>query len=367
MLAGTRIYFKSFYANLEKMKIWQRHLLEKLVKTFFFFLFCLICIYVVIDLSAHGVRFLSKSSFSEIALFYLNTFATLLDLFFTLTFLLASMRVLFSLNHHRELVALQMAGLSKKRLLLPFFIFAGALSFISYLNEQFFYSSAQEVASNFKTAHKSKQKIKPAQEKLFTLPLEDESELIYRKFNKDKKELVDVFWVRGPADIWHMKTLHIDSLRGDYVNHLTRGTSNLMEKQESFERKIFSEIPWNDEAILNRFISYESRSISTLAMQALSSPADGRIICSHLYYKLIAPLMPFLALFAIGPLALNYTRKRQTFLITTTFIFAFIALKIIMDGMLILGENQVLPAFVAIFSPFICILIYTIPRFIRLK
>ena len=140
------------------MKIWQKHIFGKLIKTFFFFLICLITVYVIIDLSAHGVRFLSKSSFAEITLFYLNTFASLLDLFLTLTFLLAAMRVLIDLTSHREIVALQMAGISKKGLIAPFFFFAGFLSLVCYLNTQWFAPDAQELTNLFKTSHKSKKK-----------------------------------------------------------------------------------------------------------------------------------------------------------------------------------------------------------------
>jgi lipopolysaccharide export LptBFGC system permease protein LptF len=349
------------------MKIWQKHIVKKLLKTFAFFLFCLFFIYVVIDLSAHGVRFFSKSSFVEIIYFYLNTFASLLDLFLTLTFLLASMRVLFDLNSHRELVALHMAGISKKRILVPFFAIAACLSLVSYINSQCFATNAGEITANFKIAHKSKEKQTTPREKLFTISLEDESEIIYHRFNKEKKELQDVFWVCAPDDIWHMKTLHIDTMDAEYVNHLTRNQAKQFEKTKSFARRHFEEIPWDHNTILNRFINYECRSISTLFLQALSAPADSRVILSHLYYKLLAPLIPFFALVAIAPFALNYTRNRQTFLLTVLFIFSFIALKIIMDGMLILGENQVLPASVAIFTPIALLLTFSLPPFLRLR
>jgi lipopolysaccharide export LptBFGC system permease protein LptF len=348
------------------MKIWQKHILGKLIKTFFFFLFCLLAIYVVVDLSAHGVRFLSKSSFADITLFYLQSFASLLDLFLTLTFLLATMRVLIDLTSHREIVALQMAGISKKGLLAPFFYFAGCLSLVCYLNTQWFAPDAQELANRFKTAHKSK-KNKTEQIRVFTVSLEDESELIYRSFDKGKKELFDVFWVRAPNDIWHMKSFKIDALEGQYVNHLIRNEKKQLEKAESFPNRVFSELPWDDEVVLHRFVPYESRSISTLFLQALSFPSESRIIFSHLYYKLLVPLMPFLVLFAVGPMTMRYSRSRPIFLITAYSIFCFIALKVTLDGMLILGENQVIPSYVAIWGPILLSLSFTLPSFARMR
>src|SRR5690606_13695515 len=155
------------------MKIWQKYIFLKLLKTFCFFLLCLFFIYVIIDLSAHGVRFFSKTSFSEIALYYLNSFSTLLDLFLTLTFLLSSLKVLFDLTMHREIVALQMAGLSKKRLLFPFFLFASLIALTSYMNLQWIAPFAGEYSSDFKTAYKSKKKSEKI--KIYTVSFEDES------------------------------------------------------------------------------------------------------------------------------------------------------------------------------------------------
>lgn len=348
------------------MKIWQKHILGKLVKTFFFFLICLLTVYIIIDLSAHGVRFLSKSSFGEITLFYLNTFASLLDLFLTLTFLLATMRVLINLTSHREIVALQMGGLSKKELLAPFFLFASFLSLICYLNTQWFAPDAQELTNLFKTAHKSK-KPKTEQIRVFTVSLEDESELIYRSFDPREKELFDVFWVRTPTDIWHMKSLNIESLEGRYVNHLTRNSVRRLEKSESFASRHFSELPWDDEVVLHRFVPYESRSISTLFLQACSFPAEKRIVFSHLYYKLLVPLMPFLVLFAVAPFTMHYSRNQPIFLIAAYSIFGLIALKVTLDGMLILGENQVLPSYVAIWGPILLVLSFSLPNFARMR
>lgn len=342
------------------MKIWQRYLFFKLTKTFLFILLCLLSIYVVVDLSAHGVRFLSKSPFSEVALYYIHSFASLLDLFFTLTFLLAVMRVLMKLNSDRELVALQMAGLSKKKLLAPFFLFAALLSSLCYLNTEWLAPNAQELASHFKSSHKPKKVRTPP---LFTLSLQDNSQLIYQR--AQGKELSDVYWVRNTEDIWHMKTFNIETREGRFANHLIRNHNNQLEKGESFEQKIFSEIP--PHLVLHGFVPYESRPLSTLISQALSYSADARILFSHLYYKLLVPLMPFLVLFSIGPIAMRYLRTQPVFLIAAASIFGLISLKVILDGMLILGENQVLPSYVAIFSPILLVLSLSIPNFVRMR
>ncbi len=346
------------------MQLWQKHLSSKLLKTFFFFLLCLFAIYVIIDLSAHGIRFFSKAGYREITLYYLNTFSSQLDLFFSLTFLLATLRVLFDLSSHREILALQMAGLSKKRLLIPFFAFAGFLSIVGFVNFQWFAPHAEEYTNDFKAAYKKK---KNKEQKIYSIAFEDESELIYKSFDKDKNELSDVFWIGKADDVWHMKTLHIDSLEGTFVNHLARNHQKQFEKLESFTSKIFSEIPWNSDLVLNRFVPYESRSLSTLFLQALGRSADARIVFSHLYYKLLAPLIPFIVLITTSPLAIRYSRRTPVFLITSVSIFGLLGLKTILDGMLILGENQVLPSYIAIFAPIAIVLCFTMPQFARMR
>ncbi len=338
------------------MKIWQKHLLSQLIKTFLFFLFCIFAIYVIVDLSMHGIRFLSQSDFAEVALYYLHMFATLLETFLSLAFLLAVMRVLFDLNIHREIVALQMAGLSKKKLLTPFFFSAGFLSILFYINSQWIAPDAQDITDEFKDLHKRKRKKNTEQTRVYSVSLEDESELVYLSFEKGKKELFDVFWIRTPNDIWHMKTLKVDSLKGSYVDHLTRNSAKQFEKTESYLTRDFPELPWDKDVVLHRFVPFENRPISTLLFQAYTDPADRGSVFSHLYYKLLMPLTPLLILLTMGPISMRYSRNLPFFLIAVCSLFGFVAFKVILDGMLILGENRVLPAALAIFTPFLLVL-----------
>ncbi len=215
------------------MSLWFRLLFFRISKTFFFLLFCIFSIFVAVDLSVNSVRFFSsgKTLVEEIALYYLQNFAKHLELFFPLSFLMASMKVLLDLNSHRELVALQMAGLSKKKLLAPFFLFAAFLSIACYANSEWIAPDAQDAACKFKTAHMKKQKKK--REHVFNLTLEDGTELVYQKFDPLEKEFFDVFWLRAPDDVWHMKHLKIETAPplGRFVDHLSRTEEKRFEKK----------------------------------------------------------------------------------------------------------------------------------------
>ncbi|PIS02699.1 MAG: hypothetical protein COT85_01320 [Chlamydiae bacterium CG10_big_fil_rev_8_21_14_0_10_42_34] len=348
------------------MKLWERYIFTRLGKTFIFLLACLFGIYVIVDLSAHGVRFLSKSDFADIALYYFHTFATLLELFLTLAFLLATMRIVFDLVASREIIALLMAGISKKRILAPFFIFATILTFTCYVNSQWFAPEAQDITDAFKTTHKTKKKKKETVH-IYSVLLDDDTELVYQSFEKEKKELFDVFWVKSSTDIWHMKYLKIDPVHGRFVNHLVRNKANQFEKVESFVAKDFPDLLWNDDIVAHRFVPFENRSLTTLLSQSLAASAERASIFTHLYYKLVSPLMPFLVLFALAPISMRFSRNQPLFIIATASIFGLIALKVIFDGMLILGENQVLPAFAAIFGPLLLALGCSVPSFVRMR
>jgi lipopolysaccharide export LptBFGC system permease protein LptF len=348
------------------MKLWQKHLFSQLIKTYFFLLFCIFAIYVIVDLSINGIDFLSTSTLSSLSLYYLHTFSGLLELFLSLTFLLATMRVLFDLNSHREIVALQMAGLSKKRLLSPFFIFASFLSSLCYLNSQFLAPEAQDNTFAFKKEHKEKKKKKAEKTHVSSLSLSDNSEVVYLDFNEETKELFDLFWIKTPSDIWHMKTLRIDTLEGRFVNHLTRNDAKQFEKAESYESHFFPDLPWDNEVIVHKFIPFENRPLSTLLIQFLSDSAEKASVASHLYYKLLLPLMPFLVLFAVSPISMRYSRNLPLFLIASCAIFGFIGIKVVLDGMLILAENQVLPPSLALLAPCALLLALSLPNFAQM-
>lgn len=349
-----------------KLQIWQKHILKKLTTTFLFVLITLFAVYILVDLSAHGVRFLSKSNLNDVFIYYCYSISTLLDLFVTLGFLLSMLRVLHDLNSNREILALQMTGLSKRKILIPFFVFAGSLSLVCYANIQWLCPLSQDNVSTFKHAHKTKIH-KSSENRLFTVSLDDESELIYQHFDRSKKELFGVFWVRSPSDIWHMKTLNISSLKGTFVNHLVR-INRKLENEMSAPVMEFTDLPWNDGAILNKVVSFQCRPISTLFEQAFfTDSAEKRIIFSHLYYKLIVPLIPFLVLFSVSPSILSYSRNSPYFLVVAYSIFGFVSLKVILDGMLILGENQVIPSYVAILGPIILVLACSLPKFARMQ
>lgn len=333
------------------MTIWMRYLGKQLGQIFAFLFFCLFIVYFLVDFSINGVRFLSigTTDILELFLYYMRHLSMHLDLFFSLSLLLSCLKVLNDLNQHHELVALQMAGISRKKLLFPFYILAATLSCLSYANAQWFAPHAQDAIEDFQRAHAKKKK-KIAQEHVHSISLNDRSELVYQSIHG--QTLFDAFWIRSVDDIWHIKRLELtDPPLGHFVDHLVRGKDKQFQKTDSFDQYVFPQLSWPEEVSLYRFIPFENRPLTLLAHQALSQSADQSKIFAHLNYKLALPLLPFLVLFAIAPVTMRFSRQKPLFLIAACCLFGFISLMTLLEGLLILGENQVFPPYLATWGP----------------
>jgi lipopolysaccharide export LptBFGC system permease protein LptF len=350
------------------MKIWERYLLLRLASTAGFILGSLFAVYVIIDLSIHSVRFFAdgRANFGSVLLYYIHSFSMHLDLFFALAFLLSALKVLFDLTHHSELIALQMAGLSKRRLTRPLFMLAATLTVLSFANSQFLATDAQESIESFRFEH-AKRKKEVVREHVHAVTLDDGSELIYQRFDPWQKRLIDAFWIKSPDEIWHLKIIELEStpLVGKLVDRLTRNNLGQMAVLESFDARALPELPLEPSAALVKFIPFENRPLATLILESFSKCADIEMIRAHLHYKLSMPLLPILIALAMPPVLLRFSRQTPTFLIASCSLFILIALLTVLDGMLILAENRVLSPAIAIWSPWIISLSGALRHFLK--
>jgi len=319
------------------------------------------------DNAALVIWFSVNSNWLEIGKYYVSNFANHFNFFSPLTFLLATLRVLFDFNKHSELIALQVGGLSSKKLLMPFFALAIFLSLVSYANYEWVVPDSKESATTFKGQYaKLKKKLRPTS--LYSVSLPDESELVYQKFHKQKEELFDVYWIKSPKDLWYIKYLYLsskDSHLGKNVDHFQRGADGKMEKTESLSSRSFPEMVFGDDFTMQKFVPFESRPLSSLIAQSKKNTSERKSIACHLHYKLATPLFPFLILLILGPIAIQFNRTKPLFLIAALGIFGFVGIVTILDGMLILGENQVLPGYLAIWTPIALLFSLASFRFVK--
>jgi lipopolysaccharide export system permease protein len=332
-------------------KIWERMLLFRAIKFILFFLLCIYFVYVTIDLSAHSGRlFASPSSVYTVFLYYLHHFLAKADLFLPLSMLLATISLLCTMNLHHEIVSLRMAGVSHNKLTRPLFLLALFLSSLSYLNYEYLSPTSLQFIENFKEnfLHHSKKSLS-----VKTAPLIDGSKIVYQIYDAQKQELFDLFWIRSHGDIWYIKTLCLNCLEGRYVDHLVRNEkSGLFEKKESFINRSFPEISFASKQTQTLFLPKENLSISSLYNQkTYLSKSDRASTQSHLYYKLALPLLSPLIVLALSPFCTRFSRNLQIFFLTALSLFGFFTFITLMDGCVILGENQVVSPLFALWLP----------------
>jgi lipopolysaccharide export system permease protein len=327
------------------MKIWERHLLGRLFKTLALILAALFCVYVLIDLSIHSVRFLAgKAGVLKLFLYYLHSFSRHLDLFFSLAFLLTILRVLIDLAQNSELIALHMAGLSKLRLSRPLFMTALCLTLLSYANAQWLAPDSLESIDMFRVEH-AKRKKTALREHVNAITLDDGSEIVYQSFDPQEKTVFDVYWIRNKKNLWHIKTLELGQphLIGHHVDCFQRSSNGQIELVKSHELLPITDLPISESTAMQKFISFENRPLATLFIQSFRKSADKSAIRAHLHYKLSIALLPLLIALTLPPSLLGFSRTMPIFLIASASLFVLIAFLTLLDGMLILAENKVLP------------------------
>ena len=190
----------------------------------------------------------------------------------------------------------------------------------------------------------------PQRTHLHTLILTDGSELIFQNFDANKKELFDVFWLETESKIWHMKFFTVDTQLAKFVDCFERFDDQWMRSFRLSEMKL-PQITLDQKSAFEPFIPYERRPLSQLIAQAKAKSAEQPKLLSHLLYKLSLSSLLFLFLAAISPACFSFSRSRGAFKILSLSLFGFLATMMFLDGLLVLGENQVLPATLAFGLP----------------
>ncbi|HEY2810459.1 MAG TPA: LptF/LptG family permease [Rhabdochlamydiaceae bacterium] len=340
-------------------KLWERYLFCEILKVFFLFLGCFFFLYALIDYSLHMQDFLAdkKIHVTHFLVYYFYQFIKRSDLLIPLSLLIATLKVLFSLNTRGELVALQSSGLSAKRILRPFFALALICTLFSFASMQFLLPSSLTFLDDFRKAH-FKHRAEDRKEPIHVIFLKDRSKILYQSEDKDKQLFFDVFWIRNPDDIWRMKYLSTDPREptGYYVDHIVRSPQGNFEKIASFDKHAFSAFSWQSETKEKNFTPTENRSpgelLYLLTHKRATTALEYPQILTHFLYKCAMPSLSFLVLIAAAPFCFRYSRTLPIFFMYSLSLFAFIAFAALVDSTLILGETQVISAYSAILLPF---------------
>ena len=341
-------------------KIWQRYFLKEIFKVFFLFLFSFYFLFFILDASSHVQDFIreSKLQLKTAALYYCFQFIKYSDLIIPLAVLISTIKVLCSFNVHRELVALQASGVKTKTLLRPFFFVGILATLFMYTNFEYINPKAlsfinQFYQSHFKHSYHGKRK-----EPIHVLHLKDNSKLIYQTTTPSKDYFFDLLWVRSFDDIMRIKYLKTDpnDPQAFFIDQIKRNDQGNMEKVNSYDHKVLTELKWDTKMTLVGKIPIDNRKVSELFQYVTKvkwtnsyQPAE---ITTHFLFKLLMPLLSVLVILAVAPSCLSYSRNTPTFFIYTIAIFGFIAFFTLIDACTILGENNIVSPYIAIITPF---------------
>jgi len=340
-------------------KIWHRYMLLEFIKTCSFFLFSFFFLYVVLDFSTHMQDFVQQSSvpITKILLYYLFQFVKRADILLPLALLVGTIKVLCRLNTQKELVAFQSAGIKAKTLLRPLFFVGVFCTLANLAIMEFVTPYSLNSIDKFYDAHLRRSYRGKRTDPLHVMQLEDHSKLVYQYYDAAKEAFFDVIWIKNSGDLWRMKYLKADpdNPRGSWIDHLKRNADGVFEKTQSFSSLVLSDLQWKED-LPRRGIPFENRSISELYTLFKSDPLlstyEKSEVLSHILFKCSIPLLSLLVIIAVAPFCFVHTRNLHQLPIYGISLFGLVAFVALLDAMVILGENETIPPYIAILAPF---------------
>ncbi len=347
------------------MKIWNRALLQEAASFFFPFLFAFYFLYILIDYSSRIDHFQSVS-FPAISLFYACTLSQKTEFLIPFAFLMTLLKILNGLHSHQGMTSMLTAGVSYKRLLSPLFAFAFFLTSLLYLNFVFFEPYAQKKLELIKQMRKYR-KNDPA---VHSFTLDDDSKLIFRKFNPIKKSLEELYWIRSADHFFYCKELfpYDSPPRALRCFEFRRRENDLLELTAAAEVQTFQEMHIDFDPLIRSTLSEKTLTLSDWfrILRGKKSVKNKNALITVMTYKLSMPLLPLLLLPALAPFCLRFSRVPKTFFIYLFSIAGLLSFYSCTDAFYILSENRILSPFVALWIPFIVYFFHPIKKFYEL-
>jgi len=356
-------------------KIWERYFLRETIKLVVLFIVCFYGLYVLIDYSSHSRTFHHYIHYKwyQIALYYACEFSHRLDILLPFALLVATIRTLYNMNVHNELVALMAGGFRLKRLMIPFIVLAIFFVGAEYINYQYVMPKALKqlrTLNEMRTVEKNKkQQIQSVQ----SIVLEDHSTLIFLKYDHTQQRFYDTYWIRSIDDIYRIKYLypHQKTPIGNVVEHLERNKEGLLQEKEAHLELAFKEMRFNKKRLLETLTPSEEQSLVSLWAKTPQNrdavSEKEAILVSTFYRRLVMPWLCLLAVMGPIPFCVNYSRNQPIFFIYAFSLFGLVATYLMLDAAVILGKRQVFTPEWAILLPFFFVSSIIAWRFSRIR
>ncbi len=333
------------------MAIWAKELFKKVLKKLLFIFFSLIFLYVIVDFSIHSTRF-SSASIVTLIKYYLSQVSDYLDIFLPVSFLISIVRTLTEMNINKELLALFSSGLSKKSLIKPLFVIASLLSLICLLNAEFVIPKTAYFMNDFQKQFFAK-KSKNAKKNVHSIFLNDQSHLVFSKYDSQSKVLEDIFWIRNFNNILHIEKIELTSPPTAYfLDSLTREQNDRLVKKYSYKKKVLEDLSITEQELLDLFITPDRYPLTKLLVsnknESLETISEKSSLAS---LKIIYSLTFFLIVICIFPFCIHFSRDFSPLYVLSFSIFAFICFYAMLSALSILSINQVFSTFTVLWVP----------------
>jgi len=345
--------------------LWQRYFLKEILKIFLLFIGCFYFLYVLIDFSAHTKTFQNENlHLREIIVYYLFQFTKRADILVPIALLIATIKVLTTLNLKNEVVALVSSGIPLRSLLKPFFFVAGLCALFLYVNFQWIQPQAMARVDAFEESYFHHNAKDTGMVPVNSLYLKDRSLLIYQSFDPIRKQFFDVYWIRDFNEIYHMKRLQPFNKipTGNFVDRLVRTQAGEIVRIYSQQEVTFPHMEFDEKVLYAAAHPPFSQTLSELFHHfpwkewnsSKMSDRDAQV-ATYFYYKLLLPTLCFLVVLAPAPFCLRFSRRQRIFLIYALSLFGMIGFFTLVNSSVILGESQVIPPLWALCTPFLAL------------
>lgn len=340
------------------MKRWERYFFHETLRVFLFVLVMFYSLYVLIDFASHTGSFHNNRiqvGWGQIAYYYTFEFISKAEILLPFALLIATVRTLTNFNQNQELMALQAAGISLRRLMVPFLTLGLICTSLLYVNTEWLLPAAlKKMRVTESKSHRSKSGA------VQSLTLADETVLLYHLYDREHQQFQDVYWIRSFQDIWHMKTLNVHS-EATFADHLTR-QDNLLEMTASYPNIHLPDLKFHEQRLEATITTPEELPLTALFSKLSSNPAmteKEAQQATYFYRKLLLPWFCLAVILAVTPSCCRVTRQLPVYAIFAVSLFGLVALYLTLNAVTVMAMRQVISPALALLPIFLLLLIPT--------
>jgi lipopolysaccharide export LptBFGC system permease protein LptF len=335
----------------------QRHLFLRQTKLFLVFIALLILTYTLLDFCTKAADFSDASAMNYLFMlrFYGSEFSKRAHLFIPICFTLSMLLQFMRLSKTKELVALLCSGISYKKVLTPYWVFASLLSLGLLLNRQYIIPPTRDFLESYRNDHvRALKKDKNTEDQIFTLVLKDDSKLIYQNYDAKTKRYFDLFWIVSPQRILRIK--YLDETESGYkarfVDELCRNSLGTIQKKHSFKELNLSH-EWLVGAHFDKNLPIQTQNFNQMTKGAFSNDYlfSKDEVLTEFFFNLIMCLSPLWIVLMQAPFLTSYSRQIPVLFYVGSQLLFFFCISTILDGFSILAQKSIISPWLLLFSP----------------